>query len=69
MMDDMQKITQETRINEMIKEYPETKKVLKKHKLDCFGCLGADQESVRNAAWAHGLDMDALLEELNKAIG
>ena len=68
-MDDMQKITQETRINEMIKEYPETKKVLKKHKLDCFGCLGADQESVRNAAWAHGLDMDALLEELNKAAG
>ncbi len=31
-MNNMKKITQETKINEMIKEYPETKKVLKKWK-------------------------------------
>ena len=65
----MDKITQETKINEMIKEYPGTKQVLKTYKLDCFGCLGADQESVRNAAWAHGLDLDELLQDLNKASG
>ena len=63
----MKGITEETRINELLREHPETRKVLKKYGLDCFGCLGAEQESIRNAAWAHGLDLDSLLEELNGA--
>jgi hybrid cluster-associated redox disulfide protein len=64
----MAKITEETKINEMLKKYPETKEVVKKYKLDCFGCLGAEQESVRNAAWSHGLDLERLVKDLNKAI-
>ncbi|MDH3973042.1 MAG: DUF1858 domain-containing protein [Deltaproteobacteria bacterium] len=65
----MAKITEATKINEMIKKYPETRDVLKKYQLDCFGCMGAEQESVRNAAWSHGLDVDGFVEELNKALG
>lgn len=64
----MAKIREETKINEMLKKYPGTSKVLKKYNIDCFGCLGADQESIRNAAWAHGLDLNALLKDLNKAV-
>lgn len=64
----MAKITEETKISEMLKKYPETKEVVKKYKLDCFGCLGAEQESVRNAAWSHGLDLERLVKDLNKAI-
>jgi hybrid cluster-associated redox disulfide protein len=64
----MAKITEETKIGEMLKKYPETKEVVKKYKLDCFGCLGAEQESVRNAAWSHGLDLERLVKDLNKAI-
>lgn len=64
----MAKITEETRINDMMKKYPQTKDVLKKYKVDCFGCMGAEQESVRNAAWSHGLDVNSLVDELNKAL-
>lgn len=64
----MAKITEETKISEMLKKYPETKEVVKKYKLDCVGCLGAEQESVRNAAWSHGLDLERLVKDLNKAI-
>ena len=61
----MPKITESTRVNDMLKKYPGTKDVLKKHEVDCFGCLGAEQESVRNLAWSHGLDIEALVDELN----
>ena len=64
----MADITEETKIIEMLKKHPETKAVVKKYKLECFGCLGAEQESVRNAAWAHGLDLEKLISDLNKAI-
>ena len=64
----MAKITEETKILVMLKKHPETENVVKKYKLDCFGCLGAEQESVRNAAWSHGLDLKELLSDLNKAI-
>lgn len=64
----MAKITEETRINDMMKKYPQTRDVMKKYNLDCFGCMGADQESVRNAAWSHGLDVNSLVDELNKAL-
>lgn len=61
-------ITEETKIIDMLKKHPETKEVVKKYKLECFGCLGAEQESVRNAAWSHGLDLERLISDLNKAI-
>ena len=64
----MAKITEETKMAEMLKKHPETKNVVKKYKLDCFGCLGLEQESVRNAAWSHGLDLEALIKDLNKAV-
>ncbi len=63
----MAKITQNTRVNDMLKEFPNTKEVLKKHNVDCFGCLGADQESIRNLAWAHGLDVESIVKELNES--
>lgn len=63
----MAKITESTRVNDMLKKFPKTKEVLKKHKVDCFGCLGAEQESIRNLAWAHGLDVEAIVKELNDA--
>jgi len=64
----MAKITEETKIGEMLKKHPETREVVKKYRLDCFGCLGVEQESVRNAAWSHGLDLEALVKDLNRAI-
>jgi len=64
----MSKITESTKISEMMKKHPETVSVLKRLNVDCFGCLGAEQESVRNLAWSHGLDLAALIEELNGSL-
>ena len=64
----MKKITEMTTIGAMLKAHPATAAVMKKYKLECFGCSGTEQENIRNAAWAHGLDLNALLKELNEAI-
>ncbi len=64
----MKKITEMTTIGALLKEHSETARVLKRYKLECFGCQGTEQESLRNAAWAHGIDLDTLLKDLNEAI-
>lgn len=64
----MKKITESTKVNDMIKSHPETVKVLNNHNLDCLGCMGAEQESMRNVSWQHGVDLTTLLNDLNKAI-
>lgn len=64
----MRKITEGTRINEMLIKYPETVKVLRTYHLDCVGCLGAEQESLLNVSRQHGVDLMSLIRDLNKAV-
>jgi len=64
----MEKVTQETKIGDLLKAHPETAKVLAKFNLHCVGCGGASQETIRLGATAHGLDPEQIVEELNKAI-
>ena len=64
----MKKITEMTTIGAMLKAHPETAKVMKRYNLECFGCQGTEQENIRNAAWSHGISLDALLKDLNEAI-
>lgn len=64
----MKKITESTKINDMLKKHPETVKVLRNYNLDCVGCMGAEQESLRNVSWQHGVELTSLLKDLNKAI-
>ena len=40
----------------------------RKYGMNCFGCLGAEAESIEYGAVAHGVDVDQLLEDLNKAL-
>lgn len=54
---------------ELMRTYPESVKVLQKHNLGCVGCMGAQNESLEQGARAHGLDIDALLNDLNAALG
>ncbi len=64
----MKKITESTRVNDMMKKHPETVPVLKQYHLDCIGCMGAEQESLRNVSWQHGVNLEKLLRDLNQAI-
>ena len=62
------KITRNTIFLDMLKQYPETAKVLKKYNLACASCMGAQSEPIDLGAINHGLDPDKLLADLNAAI-
>ena len=64
----MKKITKQIKIEEVIKEHPETAEIFAKHGFHCIGCFAASFESIEQGAEAHGIDVDELVEELNKAI-
>lgn len=53
---------------EVMRTYPESVGVLRKHNLGCVGCMGAQNESLEQGANAHGLDVEALLKDLNAAV-
>ena len=62
-------ITREMFIGDIVRLYPETLKVLEKYGLDCFECQIADFEALEHGANVHKVDVDVLLEELNRTIG
>ncbi len=58
-------ITKEMRIQEIVAEHPETVRIFFKHGLMCVGCAAARFESLAQGAMAHGIDVDALVADLN----
>jgi hybrid cluster-associated redox disulfide protein len=64
----MAKISKEMTFNEVLRKHPDSVKVLKKYGMNCFGCLGAEAESLEYGAIAHGVNLDSLLNDLNKAL-
>jgi len=61
------KIKKDDNITEIIQNYPITREVFMQFGLGCIGCLAARFETLEQGAAAHGIDVDALVEELNKA--
>ena len=59
-------ITAEMAIGEVLKEHPESLKVFLSHGLMCVGCAVARFENIRQGATAHGIDVDALIKDLNE---
>ena len=37
--------------------------------MGCLGCAAAHFENIEQGAMAHGIDIDALIDELNASIG
>lgn len=62
-----QTITAEMKIGEVLKKYPESLKVFLSHGLMCVGCAVARFENIRQGALAHGINVDALIKDLNEA--
>ncbi|MFQ5456452.1 MAG: DUF1858 domain-containing protein [Nitrospirota bacterium] len=61
------KLTKDTVIGDAIKRGPLTKKVIEKYfGSGCFTCPGLKMESIAFGASMHGVDIDILLNELNK---
>lgn len=62
-------ITKDMTIGEIVRRYPQTLEVFRKHGLDCFECQIADFEALEHGAGVHKINVDDLLEQLNRAIG
>lgn len=60
-------ITREMPIGDVVKSHPETVPVFMQHGLHCIGCAVAAFESIEEGAVAHGIDVDALMKDLNEA--
>ena len=58
-------ITKEMSISEIVQKYPQTVKVFLRHGLMCIGCAAARFENVEQGAVAHGIDIEALIKDLN----
>lgn len=53
-------------IGDLIEEFPEKAEILMNAGMHCLGCLAASGETLEQACEVHGIDVDALVEELNK---
>ncbi len=59
------KFTKEMSIMEALQAHPQAKDVFMRHGLGCIGCMGAMMESIEAGARMHGIDVDALVADLN----
>jgi len=61
-------ISKDNKIEDVVTQYPETMMVFMKHGLHCVGCHVSAFESVEDGAMSHGINVDALVADLNKVI-
>ncbi|QHI74032.1 DUF1858 domain-containing protein [Aminipila terrae] len=61
-------ITKDMTIGEVVRNHGETVKVLTEFGMGCIGCPSAQAETLEEAAQVHGVDIDKLLDNLNKAL-
>ena len=56
-------------IGDILEKYPETIPVFKQHFGEgCFTCPGAKLETIAFGSTMHGLDVNAIVKEINKCI-
>lgn len=59
-------ITKDMIIRDILAAKSDAAEILMSHGLGCIGCPGAQMESLEEAAAVHGMNLDDLLEALNK---
>lgn len=60
------KIDKDTLIGELISQKPEAVNVLMKYEMGCLGCPSAQMETIEQASYIHGIDLEELLTKLNE---
>ena len=53
-------------ISSVLKVDPETAPILMSFGMHCLGCPHATAESLENACFAHGVDVNELVDQLNE---
>jgi len=60
-------VTQDMTIEEVMRRYPRTVDTFERYGLRCMGCCVSSYENIGEGALSHGVDLGALLEDLNQA--
>lgn len=61
-------ITKDMSIREVVESYPQTVGIFRNYGMGCFGCSAARFENIEQGAGAHGIDVEALIADLNKVV-
>ncbi len=61
-------ISKQMTIEEVVQKYPETRATFERYGLGCVGCQAALFENIEQGAKVHGIDVNALIADLNKQI-
>lgn len=59
-------ITKDITIGELLRINQEVAPILMSAGMHCLGCPSAQAESIEDAAAVHGIDSDALVEQINR---
>ena len=64
----MAQITKDTIIGDILDIAPQTAPVFMSIGMHCLGCPSSRGETVEQACMVHGVDVEALLDEINKLV-
>ena len=59
-------IERTTKIGELLEKAPEKAEILLNAGMHCLGCPASQAETIEEACKVHGIDVEELLEEINK---
>ena len=60
------KFSKDTKIGEILEAAPEKAEILLSAGMHCLGCPASQEETLEEACAVHGIDVESLVEELNK---
>lgn len=60
------KFSKDTKIGELLEVAPAKAEILLQAGMHCLGCPAAQEETLEEACAVHGINVEELIEELNK---
>ena len=57
-------ISKSTTIGELLVTFPESAPILMEIGMHCLGCPSSQMETIEEAAMVHGMDIEALMEQI-----
>jgi len=58
-------INKDTKIGELLQEFPDKAEILLSAGMHCLGCPASQAETLEEACDVHGIDVEELVKELN----
>ena len=58
-------INKDTKIGELLQEFPDKAEILLSAGMHCLGCPASQAETLEEACVVHGIDVEELVKELN----